>query len=54
MACDAIWFDERPAYFVDLMSRVFREYLNNFVVVFVDDILVFSKSEISFRMCLID
>ena len=34
-----------PAYFVDLMSRVFREYLNNFVVVFVDDILVFSKSE---------
>ena len=42
-----------PAYFVDLMSRVFREYLNNFVVVFVDDILVFSKSEISFRMCLI-
>ena len=34
-----------PAYFVDLMSRVFREYLNKFVVVFVDDILVFSKSE---------
>ena len=34
-----------PAYFVDLMSRVFREYLNKFVVVFVDDILVFSKNE---------
>ena len=34
-----------PAYFVDLMSRVFREYLNRFVVVFVNDILVFSKSE---------
>ena len=42
-----------PAYCVDLMSRVFREYLNKFVVVFVDDILVFSKSEISFRMCLL-
>ena len=27
------------------MSRVFREYLNKFVVVFVDDILIFSKSE---------
>ena len=34
-----------PAYFVDLMSRVFREILNNFVVVFVEDILIFSKSE---------
>ena len=34
-----------PAYFVDLMSRVFREFLNKFVVVFVDDILVFSKNE---------
>ena len=34
-----------PAYFVDLMSRVFREFLNKFVVVFVDDILIFSKDE---------
>ena len=34
-----------PAYFVDLMSRVFREFLNKFVAVFVDDILIFSKSE---------
>ena len=34
-----------PAYFVDLMSRVFREFLNKFVVVFVDDILIFSKNE---------
>ena len=34
-----------PAYFVDLMSRVFREFLNKFVVVFMDDILIFSKDE---------
>ena len=34
-----------PAYFVDLMNRVFRDFLNKFVVVFVDDILIFSKSE---------
>ena len=34
-----------PAYFVDLMSRVFREFLNKFVLVFVDDILIFSKDE---------
>ena len=40
-----------PAYFVDLMRRVFREYLDKFVMVFEDDIWVFSRSEISFRMC---
>ena len=40
-----------PAYFIDLMRRVFGEYLNKFVMVFVDDIWVFSRSEISFRMC---
>jgi len=34
-----------PAYFVDLMNRVFRGVVNKIVVVFVDDILVFSKSE---------
>ena len=34
-----------PAYFVDLMSRVFREFLNKFVVFFVDGILIFSRSE---------
>ena len=27
------------------MSRVFWEFLNKFVIVFVDDILIFSKSE---------
>lgn len=33
-----------PAYFVDLMSCVFQDVLIKFVVVFVDGILVFSKS----------
>jgi len=33
-----------PAYFVDLMNRVFRGIVNKIVVVFVDDILVFSKN----------
>ena len=33
------------ATFMDLMHRVFQLYLNQFVVVFIDDILVYSKSE---------
>jgi len=33
-----------PAVFMDLMNRVFRPYLDKFVVVFIDDILVYSKS----------
>ena len=34
-----------PAYFMYLMNKVFMEYLDRFVVVFIDDILVFSKTE---------
>ena len=33
-----------PAAFMDLMNRVFHEYLDCFVIVFIDDILIFSKS----------
>ena len=32
-----------PAAFMDLMNRVFRQFLYRFVVVFIDDILVYSK-----------
>ena len=31
--------------FMDLMHRVFQQYLDQFVMVFVDDILIYSKSE---------
>ena len=34
-----------PAVFMDLMHRVFREFLDKFVNVFIDDILVYSKNE---------
>ena len=34
-----------PAAFMDLMHRVFQPYLDQFVVVFVDDILIYSQSE---------
>ena len=33
-----------PAAFMDMMNRVFKEYLDQFVVVFIDDILIYSKS----------
>ena len=33
-----------PAAFMDLMHRVFRLFLDLFVIVFIDDILVYSKS----------
>ena len=29
--------------FMDLMNRVFRNYLDLFIIVFIDDILVYSK-----------
>jgi hypothetical protein len=31
-----------PAYFMYLMKSVFMDYLDKFVVVFIDDILVYS------------
>ena len=33
-----------PAAFMDLIYRFFKPYLDQFVVVFIDDILVYSKS----------
>ena len=35
-----------PSAFMDLMNRVFQPYLDQFVVVFVDDILIYSQSEV--------
>ena len=34
-----------PATFMDLMNRVFKLYLDKFMIVFIDDILVYSKSK---------
>ena len=34
-----------PMAFIDIMNRVFQDYLQSIVIVFIDNILVFSKSE---------
>ena len=34
-----------PSVFMDLMNRVCRPFLDKFVIVFIDDILVYSQSE---------
>ena len=33
-----------PAFFMDLMNRLFQPYLDRFVIIFIDDILVYSRS----------
>ena len=33
-----------PAAFMDLMNRVLKPYLDRFMIIFIDDILIYSKS----------
>ncbi|KAJ9551398.1 hypothetical protein OSB04_015443 [Centaurea solstitialis] len=42
---DAVRFNNAPAVFMDLMNRVCRPFLDKSVIVFIDDILVYSKDE---------
>lgn len=34
-----------PATFMRLMNEVFIDYINEFVIIFIDDILIYSKSK---------
>ena len=35
-----------PTAFMDLMNRIFKSYLDKFVIVFIDDILIYSRSKL--------
>ena len=39
-----------PVAFIDLINRVFRPFLDQFIIVFIDDILVYSKSKAEHAM----
>nr|GEU42315.1 putative reverse transcriptase domain-containing protein [Tanacetum cinerariifolium] len=39
------WLTNAPTVFIDLMNRVCKPYLDKFVIVFIDDILIYSKDE---------
>ena len=34
-----------PTVFIDLMNWVFRPYFDQFIIIFIDDILIYSKSK---------
>jgi hypothetical protein len=36
---------EAPTYYMDLMNTNFMEYLDKFVIVFIEGIMVYSKDE---------
>ena len=52
----AVGLTNALAIFVDLMNQVFQEYLDCFVIMFIDDILIYSSSleehEVHLRMVL--
>jgi hypothetical protein len=42
---DVFWIDQSPTYYMDLMNKEFMEYLDKFIVVLINDVLVYSKDE---------
>ena len=38
-------FTTAPVAFMDLMNRIFHEYLYSLIIVFIDEILIYSKTK---------
>jgi hypothetical protein len=41
----AIWVDKCPKHIYRLMNEVLKDFIGKFVIVYLDDILIFSKIE---------
>ena len=44
MVSNALWFDKRVATFYTLMNQVFHNFFDKFMVVYLDDIVVYSAT----------
>ena len=44
ISCCPLWGNKRPAQFMHLMHDVLRDFLDRFILVFLDDILIYSRS----------
>lgn len=44
--CYAICVIQRTCVFIDLMNHVCQPYLDKFIIVFIDDILIYTKNEL--------
>ena len=43
--------NDTPTTFIDLVNMVFKPFLDNFVMIFIDDILIFSSSQEEHKKC---
>ena len=41
----SLFLNNAPVAIIDLMNRMFLSYVDSFVIVFIDDILVYSRNE---------
>ena len=44
MECNALWAMQCPATFQRLMNHILRKYLGDFILVYLDDIIIYSKT----------